>query len=189
MRFIATASLLLVLGLALPALAEEAAAPESSTEVLTANADRVLTRVNAALDKVGDWVEATEGFAKEQTPLLIKEIVLFEVARNGFHLFMALCGIAWGCFAWRYSHRNAVARLAAAEFHEKHLKQLRRDAGKSQGDTCDVVFTFSHYAVPVTGVITTVCGFLGFLLTVTDFVKPLVAPRLFLVEYFQHLVR
>lgn len=41
MRFIATASLLLVLGLALPALAEEAAAPESSTEVLTANADRV----------------------------------------------------------------------------------------------------------------------------------------------------
>lgn len=171
-------------------VAETAAVETGSSlkEALVANAPAITEKLNSALGKVGEWVEATESFAMDQTPLLIREIIYFEVASNGFWLLVGVVGILWGWFAWRWSHHNALNRLAAIEAHDDLLKFLGRKMHKSTTDTCDVVFSFSHYAVPISGIATTVLGVIFVFANVMDVLKPLVAPRLFLIEYFRGLV-
>lgn len=215
MRFFATLSL--VLGLALPALAEDAphpctenpeleacvalaqeltedtatAAGTSLKEALIANAPAISERLNNAMLKVGEWVEAAEDFAVEQTPLLVKEIIYFEIASEGFWVMLGLMGIGWGIFAFRWSTRNAITRLGRISAHTAAVKQASREhpTRPTSSATEDVIFTFAHYAVPISGGITTVIGIVFVMTNFMDLLKPIVAPRLFLIEYFNALAR
>lgn len=120
----------------------------------------------------------------EQTPLLIQEIIYFELAYRGFWVLTGLLGMFWAAYAWRYSHRNAEERLRKVK---EHTRVLRQD-DRSDSDTTDAIFTFTHYAVPLSGVALGIGGAITVFAHAMSLIKPLVAPRLFLIEYFRTLM-
>ncbi len=163
------------------------AAVATIQEVIVANAGMLTAHVNAALSKVGEWVEATETLAAEQMPLLVQEIIWFEVVDRGFWVVLGVIGLLWGAFAFRWSIRNAQTRIAAEEAHTKALTRIKDDRNEYSAETVDCAFTALHYAVPISGGIFGLLGLFWFLCNVIDMLKPLVAPRLFLIEYFRQL--
>ena len=158
-------------------------------EAIITNAPVITPRLNQAMDKVGEWVEAAEGLATQQVPLLVKEIIYFEIASNSFYVLLGIIGVLWGVFAWRFSYNNAVNRLAAIDAHTELVRKLSQSKRGWKGDTQDGIFSFTHYMIPISGLSS---GFIGLCLILTNFmdiVKPILAPRLFLIEYFNNLVR
>ncbi len=141
-------------------------------EVLTANAPRLTEYLDSAMIKMGEWVEATESLATEQVPLLIKEIIYWGIADAGFGvglgLIFMLCLPATIFFLGRSKTLPEGERCMGAAFDDK-------------GSDFDVAFS------AVGGIVLPIVGFLVFLCHIMSFLKPIVAPRLYLVEYFRQL--
>ncbi len=158
-------------------------------EALVANAPMLTERLNNAMVQVGVWVEASENFAVEQMPLLVKEIIYFEIADNGFWVLLGMFMILWGIFAYRWSLTRAKERMGIINKHTKLLEDANRDKGNYSADTTDVVFSVAHYGIPGSGVVSSILGLIFIMNNFMDVVKPIVAPRLFLIEYFRQLVQ
>ncbi len=144
-----------------------AEAVASLKEVLIANAPAITERLNAAMAKIGEWVEQAEGFATEQTPLLVKEIVWWGAADGGYWvafgvLFLTIAFL-WSFFCYK---RWEV------------IREMPHDAGEAM--------RFFAFAVPI---LTAILGFLFVMVNIMSMLKPLVAPRLYLIEYFRALTR
>lgn len=134
-------------------------------EALVANAPAITERLNAAMGKVGEWVEQAEGFATEQTPLLVKEIVWWGIADAGY----------WVAFGVVFLTIAAVSSFMCYKRWET-IQALRGDFGD-----------FFRFMVGVVPVATTILGFLFIMSNIMDMLKPIVAPRLYLIEYFRQL--
>lgn len=157
-------------------------------EAIVTNAVVLTEHMNAALAKVGLWVESTENLVAEQMPLLVKEIIRFEIAEHGFWMLLGVLGILWGLYAYQWSYRNAEERLERIRQHEEALRAEARKRNRENPHLSDdVVFSFLHYAIPSSGGFTAFCGIWRVLDNLMKVLKPLVAPRLFLIEYFRQL--
>lgn len=143
------------------------AGTESLTDVLKSNAPAVMERLNAAIAHIGEWVETGEAFATEQVPLLVTEIIYWGVAEAGFWVVLGTIFLLVSAFTFRFGSK--------------------RWAAWSQLDSDD---EFGHkMPTCVITIFGTAIGFLMFTCNIMDMLKPLVAPRLYLIEYFQQLVR
>ncbi len=134
-------------------------------EALVANAPIITERLNSALAKIGEWVEATGDFAVEQTPFLVQEILYWGIAEPGFRVGV---GVFFLTVAWFWGFT---------------CYRKREDIKNMGGDLGDFM-SFAKFAVPV---IATVIGVLCIMVNIMDMLKPIVAPRLYLIEYFRHL--
>lgn len=139
----------------------------SLKEVLVANAPAITARLNAAMGKIGEWVEQAEGFATEQTPLLVKEIIYWGVADAGYWvgfgaLFLTFAAV-WSFMCYK--------RWTA-------IREMRGDFGD-----------FFRFMVGAAPIVTTLLGFIFVMANIMDMLKPIVAPRLYLIEYFRHLAK
>ena len=143
----------------------EAKESPSLQETLAESAPVITQRLDQALLKVGEWVETTESFAMEQAPFLVKEIIWWGVATSGYHvllgLLLMLIGISYAIFSRRHYARWS----------------------QSRGDGPEVL-RFLSFFVPI---VTIVGGFIVFALNIMPALKPIVAPRLYLIEYFRAL--
>lgn len=150
-------------------LAEKLASTGSAslTDVLKSNAPAVMERLNAAIAHIGEWVETGEAFASEQVPLLVTEIIYWGAAAEAFWVMLGVFFLVLGGLAARL----AIKKWAAW--------------GDLSSDTNDFLKTTSCI-VAIAG---SVMGFFFVACNIMDMLKPLVAPRLYLIEYFQHLVR
>lgn len=150
----------------LAGLEDAQASPSSLKEALLANAPAISERLNNAMLKVGEWVEATESFAADQAPLLVQEIVWWGVAGSGYWvglgLFFITLGSGYGIFSYR---------------RWEHLRAMTGDSGEFA--------RFMAFAVPI---VANFIGILMIMINIMSTLKPLVAPRLYLIEYFRNLV-
>jgi hypothetical protein len=168
------------------AFAEEkpAATPTISKE----DAAALMTKMNGAMDKVGGWVESTEQFAVAQAPLLVQEILYWEIAFQAFLVSLGIFMMSYALWGWRWSYREGKKHLLLAEQHKEVLQGERDRMRQSRYGTEDAIFSFTHYAIPVSAAILGVVGVIMFLVNIPGLIKPLVAPRLFLIEYFRAFV-
>ncbi len=152
-------------------LAEKLAAkiPETHnlTDVIKSNAPAVMERLNAAIAHIGEWVETGEAFASEQVPLLVTEIVYWGAASQAFWVGLGACFLVVGVSIARFAFKRWAA-------------WCERDADE---DAARRIWSV------VLGCFCTIMGFFMFACHVMPMLKPLVAPRLYLIEYFQQLVR
>ncbi len=149
----------------------------------TANQQLAIT-ANQALDKVVQYLESVESFAVEQAPLLVQEVLRFEILTRGFWLFFGIALLVWCFIGLRWSFRKAEQRIKRSNEHTNSLREHQ----KSGYNTQDLIFEFCHYAIPVSG---GAAGFVGLIMacsSIEPFIKVLIAPRLFLLEYFRALV-
>jgi hypothetical protein len=170
---------------------------EVATKTLEASAPQVMAAINQAIAKVAAYVEQTEEFAVEQVPLLIQEILTWAVLVPGFKVGVALLLLAFAAWAWRWSFRGAQERLAAIREHTEGMKDARREANEAadqvrdQGvdDLGDVAFGVLHYGIPIVGGFAAVAGIILFFDNILTLMKPIVASRLYLIEYFRALAQ
>jgi hypothetical protein len=139
---------------------------------LIANAPAITEHLDAAMLKVGEWVEATEALVITEAPLLVKEIVWWGVAEAGFWVVLGTLGML--C-------------LPAALFYLRKSEGLKEYGGKvaaalgEDGQNGDFAMALiGCIVIPLFGA--TVAS-----AHIMDMLKPLVAPRLFLIEYFKAL--
>lgn len=152
-------------------------------ETLIANAPMITERLNSALVKIGEWVEMTSEFAVEQTPLLVKEIVWFGIADAAFVPLMGLMILGVGIWALRKTFTTAERWQAQ---HAAREEALNEDRPRRSGvDT--TLYEVTRWVFPIAGGLLTFVGFLMFACNVFDVVKPWLAPRLYLIEYFRQL--
>ncbi len=148
-------------------LAEKLAGAETLTDVLKSNAPAVMERLNAAIAHIGEWVETGEAFATEQVPLLVTEIIYWGVADAAFWVVLGTCFLLAAAFTFRFGYK-----------HWSEWTKLNSDPEFCRKmPTCIIV------------VVGTLVGFIMFTSNIMAMLKPLVAPRLYLIEYFQQLVR
>lgn len=141
-------------------------------EALAANAPAITAHINAALAKVGQWVEATENLAAEQAPLLVKEIVYWGIAEPGFGVGLAL--IFMLCLPATLFYLSRSKTLPEG-------KRCMSAAFDDQGSGFDIAFSI------IGGIVLPIIGFIIFCTNIMSFLKPIVAPRVFLIEYFRQL--
>lgn len=142
-------------------------------ETLIANAPAILNQLNSALFKIGEWVETTESFAVEQTPILVQEILWWGIASAGF----------WVVFGIILMLCNPLVRASFGKI--KELKEYGNRIGAALNDKgvfgSFALALFGGILLPALGFFTIVCNVMGIL-------KPIIAPRLYLIEYFKDLV-
>lgn len=134
------------------------------SKVLVENASAMSNRLDQAVEKVASYVEAGAEFAVAQAPLLVREIINWEIAFRCGVAFVALVGFALGLWAFRYIYAQA------------HSDRYQRYSDSA------VLGMVAAGGVAVGGLATFVCNTFAL-------VKVLVAPRLFLLEYFSNLVK
>ena len=140
---------------------------QNLTDVLKSNAPAVMERLNAAIAHIGEWVETGEAFASEQVPLLVTEIIYWGVADAAFWVVLGVCFLLTAASTFRFGYKRWSAWSTLNDDPEFCRK----------APTCSIA------------VISAVMGFFMITCNVMPMLKPLVAPRLYLIEYFQHLVR
>ena len=139
-------------------------------ETLIANAPVITERLNNALVKIGEWVEMTEEFAFGQAPLLAQEIIWWGVAEPGFRMGIGLLFLLCLPFTAFYLSRSKTMPEG---------KKCMGAALAEDGCGFDLAMAIAGGIVfPVTGLIVICCNAMAFL-------KPIVAPRVFLIEYFR----
>lgn len=146
--------------------------------------DRTL---NAAIQKALEYVEAAEPFVASEMPKLAQEAVRFQIVTGGGCVALAVLLICWGIFAWRWSIRGAVERLAQIDDHDEALNgPFKHLTGPGKAD--DAAFRILHYGIPASGLLGAFIGVLMFFGNITELLKPLIAPRMYLIEYFRTLI-
>ncbi len=160
-------------------LAAEHAAPvaevvvPSLKEALVANAPAITARLDSALLKVGEWVEATESLATAEAPKLVNEIVYWGVAEPGFRVVIGLFFICFLPATLLYLRRDDALK----DFDNKVAAALNENG--SSGSF--VISLIGVFVLPIVGVMTVFANTMQVL-------KPLVAPRLYLIEFFKGLM-
>lgn len=133
-------------------------------KVLVENASAVSDRLEQVVEKVASYVEAGAEFAVTQAPLLVREILNWEIALRCGAAFVSFVALAFGLWAFRY--------IYVQERYDRYSRY-------SDSAVLGMVAAGSVSAV----------GLATFVYNTFALVKVLVAPRLFLLEYFSHLVK
>lgn len=141
---------------------------------LVANAPMITERLNNAMLKIGTWVEATESFAVEQTPLLVQEIIWWGIIGHGYWLVFGLMLLSALPLTLLYLRRSSELQ----EYSHKLMGALNEE-----GDPGDCPIAI------IGGFILPIIGFLCVVTNIMATLKPLITPRLYLIEYFQQLVK
>ncbi len=133
----------------------------SKETVETQTAVEALAQLGAeTLARIGEYVEATENFAVEQAPLLVQEIIQYAVTINSVAAVISGLFVVAGVWLVR--------------------KALVLDEGNTYSSDRAVVYN-------VVGIITGSVALLFTVISVVSLIKPLMAPRLFLLDYFRAL--
>lgn len=149
-------------------------AAASLKETLIANAPAITEQLSKAMLKIGDWVEATETFALEQTPLLVHEIVRWGIASAGF----------WVVIGVLLMLSNPAVRFNFSKSAKlKDHGNVLGAALNEKGDNGDFILALAG------GIVLPIIGFFFIAVNIMDMLKPIITPRLYLVEYFQALVK
>ena len=122
-----------------------------------------------SLDRIEDYLKATENFVIEQAPLLVQEIVHWEIAR--WSLFLTCWLVVF----------LSVCSLLLYLFRSKRVKKwLAEDPYTSEG------LVYMGRSLTFLGVVGSLAG----VATCTyHIIYPIVAPRLFLLEKFAELIK
>lgn len=124
----------------------------------------ILDRLNNSLAEAGTWLEGTKDFAVEQTPLVIKEVLYWGFAVETFEFLISLGILVFGIVL--------VKRAKTLGWYTK--------AENYDGES---------YAIALFGSWTTVVmGAVASVINALDPIKVVVAPRLYLIEYFRELL-
>jgi hypothetical protein len=123
--------------------------------------EKLLTHGEAAFAKALEYVEATESFIVEQAPMLVQEILAYNLAYSVFWCVFCVAvvsGVVWGGMQWF-------------------------KAWKTHGDDIDLLF------IPwmITGLVAT-APLMGVFSHVLRILKITFAPRLFLLEQLRYLI-
>lgn len=141
-------------------------------EALVDNAPVITAHINAALSKVGQWVEWTEDLAAEQAPLLVKEIIYWGIAEPGFGVGLGL---------------TFMLCLPITLLYLRHSKTMP-EGQECMGAAIDAEGSgFDVGMAIVGGLFLPIIGFIVVCAHLMDFLKPIIAPRVFLIEYFRAL--
>jgi hypothetical protein len=115
--------------------------------------------LKASGEKVMEYVEAGEGFLQEQTPLLVREIIVYEI---GFHTFFALFFLVL-IFVGVWSTRKAWVWSK----DPKHQCYNDQEWSKAWG---------------MLSILLACVSFMFMIRNLVSSIKPILAPRLFLLE-------
>ena len=179
-RLLASLATILLLGsLATPVYADTSPGDTGAASETREETAKVLAKLNGAMEEVGTWVKATGQFALEQTPLLVKEILYWEISFRAFLVSLSALMVLFALWGWRWSYKKANSLLLKARGYKELINEDRR-LGREE-----FIFSFTHYAIPISAGILGIIGAIMFLVSVPDLIKPIVAPRLFLIEYFR----
>ena len=126
--------------------------------------EQVQQLVTDASEKVLAWLDATEGFAIEQAPLLAQEIVRFGLWQHGIYA-VACLGMVLGSFLF--------AGLSFTKIPREFLIEHTEGAG---------YIALSLLFTPI------VIGGLKGVQHVTEFLKAAIAPRLYILEQIGELL-
>lgn len=134
------------------------------TQMLKANAPAVMERMNAAIAQIGVWVESGEIFAKKQVPLLVQEILWWATASSAFWVVLGVILLAIsGALTMLAIRRWAVWKEERAEIRQSWTVGLAI-GGVFIGSLCVVI-------------------------NIMSMLKPIIAPRLYLIEFFREMAK
>lgn len=165
--------------------------PDTSAPALEralVTSEQLLGTANQSLLKALEYLESAETFVGTQVPLLIQETLLYEKVSETLNVTFGLALLYWCYRGFKISYGKAQELMERADDHHTALKKARREEGKNDYDTVDVIFTFGHYARPISAVIAGLVGTLFMLIHTYHLIKVFVAPRAFLLEHFRALL-
>jgi hypothetical protein len=146
---------------------------QSLKDVVAENAPAVLEHLDSAAVRIGEWVEATESFTVEQAPFLVQEILYWAVADAAYWVVFGLVFVGFLPLSLRYLRRSQTMPEG---------KKTISAALEEKGTDLDTAVAW------IGGLIFPLLGSLLIANNIMDMLKPLVAPRLYLIEYFRELV-
>lgn len=117
-------------------------------------------RLIDSADKIQQWIESTEAFLTEQTPLLVQEVLLYHTFLYGSSMAASL--VLFVILLWS-------------------AKKMTQNKKRSE----EPEFDFGAFIFVLLGVLASFISFFVFLVKLT---KVLVAPRLFILEYVGGLI-
>lgn len=145
------------------------AAVQQATEV----AREVTPTIKAMAQEMLTWLKEGKEFATEQAPLFAHDIISWGIAYNSVWVIIGLVEMLAAIWAYNFLRKAIWDTIPEAE------KQGIWD------DATGFAWMFTFCPPPVVGFI----GFCTFFNSLLDLVKPLFAPRVFLIEYLSNLVR
>jgi hypothetical protein len=168
------------------------AVSEGARELLETHADAAMARLNQALDKVGEWVEVAGDFVATETPLLVQEIVWYGIAEALFPLLIGAVFLSLGIWALIKTFSSAEEWLALNDKRKDALNNPDKSAMpdiRTDGYTYVTFYQVTRFVFPIVGGIFTFVGAITIMCSAFDVVKPWLAPRLYLIEYFRALAQ
>lgn len=114
------------------------------------------------------WAKSGSGFVTEQIPLLVKEIIRWGLAEKAIYCSIGIILLSLGIILFRYLHT-----------HRSWLRQALNSYNEDVPAMSLCILTLAANLV----------GALIFFINLHDFIKILVAPRLYLIEYLSQLVK
>ena len=125
----------------------------------------IVNKMNESLVEAGNWVKATKEFAVEQAPIVIQEILKWGLVIELFQFIISLMLLIAGIIMLKKSFKD--------DWYKK----------------ADVNYSVGHFFAIMGAWIIFTIGVLTSVIEILDPIKVIVAPRLYLIEYFAHLVR
>ena len=164
------------------------AAAMGTRELVESHAEAAMVRINQAMDVIGEWIETAGEFAVEQTPLLVREIIWYGIAEALFAPLVGVILLSLGIWALLKTFSTAEKWRKQGEAREKALDADSEISTPSYGvDTS--MYDITRWVFPIGGGILAFAGTITVISTAFDVVKPWLAPRLYLIEYFRALTQ
>lgn len=130
-------------------------------------ADQVLERLAQSLDQVSQFVQASANFAVEQAPLVVQEMIRWEIVSSVVVMAFGIALVTGGVFTCVASRRLLLSA---------------RERGREVYEDGWIPLAFIGPVVGVIGLVMTVVNLISML-------QPIVAPRLFVIEKIGSLLR
>jgi len=130
------------------------------------------------VEKAIKGFEQGADFVIDQAPLVIQEFYRWHIAEASLGLLLSIIGILSPYIAFRI----LSLKEKKAEWEELYSKPY------SSNPYREILNRYIHkdHLIPIgaVGSMIVICGIVGFCIHIMDLVKILVAPRLYLIEYF-----
>jgi len=123
-------------------------------------------RMNEILDKLLQWLEAAEGFAVEQTPIVLQEILAWKMAENIIYVVIALIWLS--AYAW---HVHRCTEMSSDDWEDATPRNIR------------------FVTLLIIGGVGGLIWFLELCFRLPNIVQIYFAPRVFLIEYVSRLLK
>lgn len=145
-------------------------------EAITEKAPVVKSAIDRLVEQLTEYLETGMDIASDQAPALFEEIVRWGIWSGVLNTFMALPWLLAGVALLMWWNRSRVEWSSA---HRKHLSTHAGDIASLQG--------LLLIATPLLGIFLTIAGTVD-LYNIRNILKPLLAPRLYVIEYLIAIV-